>query len=95
MKKTYITCVDKATGLILSDKPPNKEAKSTIKALENFFLKINMPFTLQMDNGKNFVSKEFKGFCEKNNIDVIHCTPYRHQGNGMAEKSMDTLKNMI
>ena len=80
--------------MILSEKLPNKDVKATIKALENF-LKINMPLTLQMDNGKNFVSKEFEGFCKKNNIDIIRCAPYRHQGNGMAEKSVDTLKNMI
>ena len=59
------------------------------------FLKINMPFILQTGNGTNFTSKEIEGFCNKNNIDIVRCAPYRRQGNGMAEKRVDTLKNTI
>ena len=94
-KFTYRTCIDKAKGLILSEKLKNKDSKSSIKALENMFLKINMPFMLKMDNGTNFTSKEFKTFCSRNNIELVRCAPYRHQGNGMAKKCGDTLKNMI
>ena len=65
-KKTFITCVDKVTGLMLSKKLKNKQNPQ--KALENMFLKINMPFMLQSDNGKNFTSKRFDKFCLKNNI---------------------------
>ena len=28
-------------------------------------------------------------------ISTVRCSPYRYQGDGMAEKSVDTLKNMI
>ena len=54
-----------------------------------------MPFVIQTDNGKNFCSKEFEEFAEKDNKEVTRCAPYRHQGNGQAEQSVNTLKQMI
>ena len=94
-KTDYITVVDRATGLIWSQKLANKDTQTTIRALENIFLKVSMPFIIQTDNGKNFCSKEFEDFAEKNNIEIICCAPYRHQGNGQAEQSVNTLKQMI
>ena len=38
----------------------NKEAGTTVRALENIFLKISMPFMIQTDNRRNFYSKEFE-----------------------------------
>ena len=70
-KINYITVVDRATGLIWSQKLANKETQTTIRALENIFLKVSMPFVIQTDIGKNFCSKEFEDFAEKNNIEVI------------------------
>ena len=50
-KIDYISVVDRATGLIWSQKLANKEAGTTVKALENIFPKISMPFMIQTDNG--------------------------------------------
>ena len=75
-KTDYMTVVDKATGLIMSQKLVKKEAGTTVRALENIFMKVSMPFMLQIDNGKNFIAKEFKKFADKNNIDVVKCSPY-------------------
>ena len=94
-KTDYITVVDKATGLIWSQKIANKETGTTIRALENIFLKVSMPFIIQTDNGKKFCLKKFDTFAEKNKIEVIRCSPYCHQGNGQAEESVNTLKTMI
>ena len=71
-KIDYITVVDKATGLIWSQKLANKNAATTVRALENIFLKVSMPFVIQTDNGKNFCSKEFEEFADKNNICKSH-----------------------
>ena len=42
-KTDYITVIGKATGLIWSQNLANKEAGTTVRALENIFLKISMP----------------------------------------------------
>ena len=55
-KTDYITVVDKATGLIWSQKLANKTAATTVKAL----LKVSMPFFIQTDNGKTSVQKSLK-----------------------------------
>ena len=54
-KVDYITVVDKATGLIWSQKLANKNAATTVRALEDIFLKMSMPFVIQTDNGKKFL----------------------------------------
>ena len=80
-KTDYITVVDNAIGLIWSQKLANKEAGTTVKALENIFLKISMPFMIQTDTGKNFCSREFEKFAKKNNRDCKVCPvpPSRQQ----------------
>ena len=44
---------------------------------------------------ENICLKEIDKFAEKNNNEVIRCSPYHHQGNGQAEQTVNTLKTMI
>ena len=60
VKTDYITVVDKATGLIMSQKLANKEAGITIRALENIFPKV-CPSCFRRTTGRIFL-KEFEKF---------------------------------
>ncbi len=43
--------------------------------------------TLRIDRGREFISIKLKGFCDKKSIALKYATPYRHEENGLAEKS--------
>ena len=42
-----------------------------------------------------FISKEHRQFCKKRNIEMEYCTPRMHTGNGVVEKAIQTIKNLI
>ena len=41
------------------------------------------------------ISKEYRQFCKKRNIEIEYCTPRMHTGNGVVEKAIQTIKNLI
>ena len=44
-----------------------------------------VPYEIVTDNGGQFISRDFKAFCDKWNIRLTFSTPRRPQGNGQAE----------
>ena len=94
-KKDYITTTCKLSGLILGEKLPNKSADETCKTVEGLFLRNSPPLKVVTDNGANFTSKKFQAVMEKYGVQHARCSPHHHQGNGVAEKSVDTLKHML
>ena len=62
-KSDSITDVDKAMGLIWSQKLANREAVTTVRALENIFL--SMLFMIQADNRKKFRLIRVQQICRK------------------------------
>ncbi|XP_049886411.1 uncharacterized protein LOC126380872 [Pectinophora gossypiella] len=51
--------------------------------------------TLKLDNGKQFVSTEFKSFCDEMGIKIYNTTPYSPQQNGEVERqNRDILKRI-
>lgn len=51
--------------------------------------------TLISDNGPQFTSAEFKDFVMKYNISHITSSPLHQQSNGLAEKAVQTVEDMI
>ena len=47
------------------------------------------------NRGGAFISKEYKQFGKGRNIEIEYCTPRMHTGNGVVERSIQTLKNLI
>ncbi|XP_029156135.1 uncharacterized protein K02A2.6-like [Nylanderia fulva] len=71
----------------------NITAKTIIKECTNIFASYGIPKIWVTDNGRTFISKEFKNFLRSRG--VIHkCTaPYNPATNGQAERFIQTLKN--
>ncbi|XP_040158410.1 uncharacterized protein K02A2.6-like isoform X2 [Anopheles arabiensis] len=62
-------------------------AAKTIEALESVFSEHTYPETIRCDNGPPFASEEFKNYCTKKNIRLVHTIPYWPQMNGLVERA--------
>ncbi|KAG7300079.1 hypothetical protein JYU34_015614 [Plutella xylostella] len=63
--------------------------------LKEIFSRLGFPSTITSDNGKQFVSEEFKEFCQERNITLYNSIPYWPQQNGEVERqNRDILKRL-
>ena len=66
---------------------------ATIQSLRNMFARFGLPEQVVTDNGRNFVSEEFKEFLQKNGIKHTTSAPYHPSTNGLAERAVQTRTN--
>ncbi|XP_053990458.1 uncharacterized protein K02A2.6-like [Hylaeus volcanicus] len=52
---------------------------------------LGFPKSIRADNGRQFVSSEFKEFCNIHNIKLIHTPPYWPQANGEVENMSNSI----
>lgn len=58
----------------------------TIKRLKNIFSRFGYPYTIKMDNARQFVGEDFSKFCDEYNINAGKTIPYWPQQNGEIER---------
>jgi len=90
-----VTAVDVATRYLFAKSIPRARAKETIEFLEDIFNEKGVARIIQSDNGKNFVSSEFKEFVKKYNIKHVTSTSYHLQSQGLVERSNKTLRERL
>lgn len=66
-------------------------ANETIKNLQEIFTRLGYPQRITMDNGKQFVSREFEAYCNLKGVQISNTTPYWPQANGEVERQNRTL----
>lgn len=59
------------------------------------FARYGYPTTLVSDGAPNLMSSEFDTFCKDHSIDHVNSSAYHAQSNGMAERAVQTVKNLI
>ena len=69
----------------------NKTSNHVINALEDVLVKEINPKEILADNGKEFISNEFKVWCENRNIRLKHGSPYTPTTTGAIERFNQTL----
>lgn len=66
-----------------------------IKMLKEIFSRLGYPVSITADNGRQFVSEEFKVFCKECNIKLLNTVPYWPQMNGEVERqNRDIVKRL-
>ncbi len=70
-------------------------AKKIIDALRPMISRFGVPFSIKSDNGPQFVSSEFKLFCEEFGIEHRKSPPLWPQANGEVEIQNKTLGKML
>ncbi|XP_030747091.1 uncharacterized protein K02A2.6-like [Sitophilus oryzae] len=67
----------------------------TVKSLQEIFSRLGNPVSITSDNGRQFTSAEFKGFCKERCINLYNSIPYWPQQNGEVERqNRDILKRL-
>ena len=60
-------------------------SKATIQQLRKIFTVQVLPEQIITDNGPQFISEEFKNFCQLREIQYTTTAPYHPDSNGEAE----------
>lgn len=72
------------------------DSAEVIKRIEVIFARFNLPLSITADNGRQFVSEEYKRYCDVKNIKLISTIPYWPQQNGEVERqNRSTLKALV
>ena len=72
----------------------NKAAPCVILHLKSIFARHGIPEELVADNNP-FNSKDFESFAKEYGFKFSPCSPHYHQSNGLAERSVRTVKSML
>ena len=92
--KTYLIIVDYYSKYIEFDELKVPTSNNVIKRCKHQFARHGIPETLHTDNGPQFNAREFKQLCKA--YGVHHTTSPRYpKSNGLAEKSVQTLKRLM
>ena len=67
----------------------------TIRALREIFSRHGIPKSIVSDNGPQFISSEFKTFCENNGISYITTAVYKPSTNGQCERVVQIVKSAL
>ena len=80
----------------ITEATPTFTAEKTIRFLEKKLINtFGVPFALLSDQGRNFLSKAVEEFCQKHGIKKLRTTSYHPQCNGLAERTIKTIKQML
>lgn len=92
----YVIVVDYFSKFIeLALLHTDSTAKTVIIHLKSIFARHGIPEVINSDNGPPFNSREFGNFASEWGIQHITSSPYLSRSNGMVERSIGIIKNML
>ena len=71
------------------------ETREVLNFLTNNYNLYGILEKIKSDKEGAFISKEYKEICKNRNIEIEYCTPRLHTGNGVVERAIQTLKNLM
>ena len=91
----YLIIVDYYSRWIEMPKLKYTETSDVINHLKSQFSRWGIPEHIRSDGGPQFTSHQFKKFCEDFEIDHSFSDPHYPQGNGVAERAVQTAKRIL
>ena len=88
----YLLIVDSYSRFIEIAKLTDTSSGKVIQHTKSIFARHDIPTTVKSDNGPQYSSDEYERFSKE-----LHVTssPYHAQANGLAEKSVQTIKHLL
>ena len=93
--KNYLLVVDYFSRYVEMALLTSTNSASVKSHMCSFFARHGVPEELISDGGPPFNSKEFRLFCEEYNFHHTFSSPRYAQGNGEAERAVQTVKNLL
>lgn len=91
-----IIFIDHCTKWVEALAVPDQTAETAAKALFSCVVsRFGVPSRIHSDQGTQFESQVFHGLCSLLNIKKSRTTPYHPMGNGLAEKTVKNVKEII
>ena len=72
---------------------PAATLQATIEKMRKTFATLGLPEMFVTDNSSVFTSREFAEFVKRNRICHVKSSPYHPASNGLAEQTVQTLKD--
>lgn len=92
----YLTMVDYYSNFIeVAPFKTDTRASTVISRIKENIARYGIMDTLIIDNGPQFASEELRLFTESYGINHITSSPLHQQANGLAEKAVQTVKQII
>lgn len=92
--KRYLMVVDYYSRFPLVRQIPDIRAETVCQAFTAVTTEYGLPSTIQADSGTQFTSEPFKRKCKEAGIDILYSSPYHHQTNSLAERTIGTVKSL-
>lgn len=67
----------------------------SVKCLKKLMMDEGTPFSVLTDRGTHFTGETFEKFLRENGINHLYTSPYHPQCDGMAERQMRTIKQLV
>jgi Integrase core domain len=93
--KTFLIAADASTGWLEAEATKGMGSAETIKICRTLCRRLGLCDAFVCDNGPAFRSAEFQDFCARNQIKLIFAPPYSPATNGLAERSVQTVKKFL
>ena len=91
----YLLVIDYFSRYVEIAKLTSTYSGVVIGHLKTIFSRFGIPEVVVSDNGPQFVSHEMKAFAVSYNFEHVTSSPRYPQGNGLAERAVQTMKNML
>lgn len=72
----------------------NTTAETVCTNFKSVFAEHGLPSTIIADCGPQYISEKFKRHCDMSNITLKFSSPYHHQANSLAERTVGTVKKL-
>lgn len=73
----------------------NLTSENVINKLKSIFARHGTPKLVMSDSGRQFTSEKFQKFANEWNFQTRHSSPHYQQSNGLAERTIQTIKKLI
>ena len=93
--KYLLTCIDVYSRYAFVKTLKTKSGPEVFEAAKELFLQNGKPVNLNVDEGKEFIYKPFKSYCEDNNITMWFSDTEQSNKNAIIERFHRTLRNYI